>query len=79
MAIGGSKRLGYIDRRIKEPAKEDSKYSNWVSENMWIMNQILNLMEEGIAMSFKYSMKAKELWESRLRQLMPNRDIMPGV
>ena len=28
------------------------------------MNWILNLMEEGIAKSFKYSATVKELWES---------------
>ena len=38
MAIGGSKGLGYIDGNIKEPTKEDSKYSDSVSENISIMN-----------------------------------------
>ena len=40
------------------------KYSDWVSENMLIMNWILNSMEGGIAKSFKYSETAKELWQS---------------
>ena len=64
MAIGGSKRLGYIDGSIKEPEKEDPKYSDRVSENMLIMNWILNSMEEGISKSFKYFANAKGLRES---------------
>ena len=64
MAIGGSKRLGYIDGSIKEPANEESKYSDQVAENMLIMNWILILMEEGIDNSFKDSTNAKEQWES---------------
>ena len=64
MAIGGSKRLGYIDGSIKEPEKEDPKYSNRASENMVIMNWVLNSMEEGILKSFKYSATTKKLWES---------------
>ena len=61
MAIGGSKRLCYIDGSIKEPAKGDFKYLDWISENMLTMNWIVNSMEEGIAKSLKYSAKAKEL------------------
>ena len=64
MAIGGSRRLGYIDGSIKEPSKDDPKYSEWVSENMLFMNWILNSMEGGIARSFKYLDTAKELWDS---------------
>ena len=48
MVIRGSKRLGYIDGNIKEPKKDDPKYSDWISESMLIMNWILNSMEGGI-------------------------------
>lgn len=64
MAIEGSKRLGYINGSIKEPEKDEPKYSDWVSENMLVMNRILNSMEEGVAKGFKYSEAAKDLWES---------------
>ena len=53
MAIGGTQRLGYIDGSIKEPNKNDPKYSDWVSKNMLVVNWILNSMEGGIAKSFK--------------------------
>ena len=49
MAIGGSRRLGCIDGSIKVTTKEDPKYSDWVSENMSVMNWILNSMVSGIA------------------------------
>ena len=52
MAIGGAKRLGYINGRIKEPSKEDTKYEDWESENMLVMNWILNSMEPLISKSF---------------------------
>lgn len=42
MATGVSMRLGYIHGSIKEPDKDDSKYSDWVSGNMLLMNWILN-------------------------------------
>ena len=64
MAIGGSRRLGYIDGSIKEPKKDNPKYSEWISENMLVMNWILNSMEGGIAKSFEYLDTAKELWDS---------------
>lgn len=48
----------------EEQNKKDPKYSDWVSENMLIMNWIINSMEEGISRSFKYSTTAKELWDS---------------
>ena len=82
MAIGGSKRHGYIDGSIKEPAEEDPKYQDWVSENIfdWLsdnmlgMNWILNSMEEGIAGSFKHSDTTKELWAS-IEQHMLRKEI----
>ena len=64
MEIGGAKSLGYITGSIKEPSKTDPKYSDWESENMLVINWILNSMENDIAASFKYYDTAKEVWES---------------
>lgn len=64
MAIGGLRRLGYIVGNMKEPNKEDPKYSDGVSENMLVMNWILNSMESGITKSLKYSSTEKEIWDS---------------
>ena len=47
-----------------EPNKNDPKYSDWISENMLVVNWVLNSMEGGIAKSFKYLETAKELWDS---------------
>lgn len=55
MAIGRSRRLDYIDGSIKEPKKDDLKYSDWVSENILVMNWNLNSMEGGNAKSFDIS------------------------
>lgn len=49
-----SKRLGYIRGCTKEPKKEDPKYPNRVSENMLVVNWILNSMEESSAGSVIY-------------------------
>ena len=62
--IKGTLRLGYIDVSIKEANKNDPKYSDRVSENMLVMNWILDSMEGGIAKSFKYLDTTKELWDS---------------
>ena len=43
MVIGGMKRLGYIDGRIKETPKDDPKHSDWESENIPLLNWILYL------------------------------------
>lgn len=71
--IGGVKRLGYIDGSLSKPDK-DYKYSDWLSENMLIINWLLNSMEESIASSFRYFVSAKELWE--FIQRMPKRETM---
>lgn len=51
-------------REYKEPEKDEPKYSDWISENMVIMNWILNSMEGGIAKSFKNFETAQEFGES---------------
>ena len=60
MAIRRAKRLGYIKRSIEDPPKR-IQYSDWISENMLIMDWLLNSMEESIAANFKYAGIAKEL------------------
>ena len=61
MAILGAKRLSYIDRSTEEPPNKDpKKYSNWVSENMLLMNLIPNSMVS-IGASFQYCDMEKEL------------------
>lgn len=44
MAIGGAKRLGYINCRINEPSKDEPKYEVRESEQMLVMNRTLNSM-----------------------------------
>ncbi|RWR96262.1 Protein kinase domain-containing protein [Cinnamomum micranthum f. kanehirae] len=64
MAIGGAKCLGYTNGRVKESSKEDPWYEEWESENMLVMNWILNSMEVVIAKSFRYYKNAHELWKA---------------
>ena len=54
--------MGYINGLIKEPQKEDSKYEDWESENILVMNWILNSMEPLISKSFRYRTTAYDLW-----------------
>ena len=37
--------LAIFDGSIKEPEKNDPKYSNWILENILVMNWILNSMK----------------------------------
>ena len=62
MAMGGAKRIGYINGYIKEPSKEDPKYEDWESENMLVMNWILNSLEPLISKSCRCCKSAHELW-----------------
>lgn len=64
MTIKEAKRLGYIDGTIKKLKEDYSRSSDWVSENMLIMNWILNSMVKRIAANFKYSNIAKDLRDS---------------
>lgn len=61
MASDGAKCLGYINGRINEPSKEDSNYEVRESENMLLMNWILNFMELLSSQSFRYCKTAYEL------------------
>ena len=72
--LEGQKDLGCIDGSIDESQK-DQKYLDWVSENMLSMNWILNLVEESIAVSFKYSITTKELWDSIMATYTQRRNI----
>lgn len=58
LANGGAKRLGY--RHIKELPKEDPNFEDCESENMLLMNWILNSMEPLISKSFSYCKSAHE-------------------
>lgn len=76
MAIRRSRRLGYIDGSINEPKKDDPKYSQWVLENMLVMNWVLNL-KGGIAKSFKY-LEMQRNFGIPSKLLMLKKGIMPG-
>lgn len=45
LALGGTRRLGYVDRTIPEMPKDNPKYAYWKIENMLIMRWIRISME----------------------------------
>lgn len=75
--IRRSRRLGYIDGSINEPKKDDPKYSEWVLENMLVMNWVQNSMKGGIAKSFKY-LEMQRSFGIPSKLLMLKKGIMPG-
>lgn len=52
-----------MEESIAVPRKKDTIYSDCVSENVLVMNWILNIMEVSVVASFKYS-DIKELWDA---------------
>lgn len=52
MAICGTKRLGYIDGRVKDPPTDGPRYGDWEAENRLAMNKILNYMEDKLQLDF---------------------------
>lgn len=64
LALGGLRRLGFVDGTVSEVSEDDPKYAEWKEENVLIMSWICNSMGKNISRSFQHCKTARELWDS---------------
>ena len=73
MFICGKGRDDYIIGVANCPAKEDSTYKQWKSENSMVMSWLINSMINDIGENFLLYETAKEIWDAA-KQTYSNRD-----